>query len=82
MSDHTYVMQTLVEPDHRATFRYQVGQYVFVHRHAIETNSLDALECRIEDVTAAPMEIIVAPCNHPEQAFSVSQDKLSAPIWV
>lgn len=77
----THVMNTLVEPV-RATFEYQVGQYVYVHSHADEHNPLDALECCIDDVTGAPLAIIVTPCNHPEAQFTVCQDRLSAPIQV
>jgi len=76
-----HVMETLGEPL-SPFFTYQPGMYVYVHDHALETNPLAAQECVIEDVTNAPLEIVVAPCNHPEAAFTVSQDKLSAPIWV
>lgn len=80
-ADRARVMETLVEPE-SPFFRYSVNQYVYVHSHAYETNGLDARECRIIDVTNQPLEITVAPCNHPEQAFTVSADKLSAPIYV
>lgn len=74
-------METLVEPV-SPTFQYEVGQFVYVHDHAYETNPLAARECVIVSVEAAPLDIVVAPCNHPEEAFSVPQDRLSAPIWV
>lgn len=77
---YAHVMETLAMPL-SATFRYEVGMYVYVHEHAYETNSLSAQECVIEDVTNAPLEITVRPCNG-ETAFTVCQDKLSAPIWV
>jgi hypothetical protein len=76
-----HVMETLLVPE-SPTFRYGVGMYVYVHGHAYETNPLSALECVITDVTNQPLEITVAPCNHPEQAFTVCADKLSAPIYV
>jgi hypothetical protein len=76
-----HVMETMVEPAD-AHFRYQPGMYVYVHAKAFNTNALDALECLIDDVTNAPLEIIVTPCNHPELTRTVRQDQLSAPIWV
>lgn len=76
-----HVMETLLIPESPA-FRYGAGMYVYVHDHAYETNPLSALECLIMDVTNQPLEIKVAPCNHPEQAFTVCADKLSAPIYV
>lgn len=75
------VMETMVEPVD-AHFQYQPGMYVYVHGHAFNTDPGDALECCIEDVTNAPLEIIVTPCNHPELTRAVRQDQLSAPIWV
>lgn len=75
------VMETLVEPVDPG-FRYAPGMYVYVHDHAYETNGLSALECLITNVDNAPLAIMVQPCNHPEQAFEVCQDKLSAPIYV
>lgn len=81
-ADVTHVMGTLVGPVHRADFPYRVGQYVYVHSHAVERNDLDAVECRIEDVTGAPLAIVVCPCNHPEETFTTPQDRLSAPIEV
>lgn len=80
-ADRARVMETLVEPE-SCHFRYAVGMYVYVHSHAYETNGLDARECLITNVDNAPLAIMVQPCNHPEQAFEVSQDKLSAPIYV
>lgn len=82
MDNVAHVMETLTEPVHRATFAYQPGQYVFVHTHAVETNELDALECLILNVDLAPLEIMVHPCNHPEDVRVVRQDQLSAPLWV
>lgn len=76
-----HVMETMVEPTD-CHFQYMPGMYVYVHEHAMNTNPGDALECCIEDVTGAPLEIIVTPCNHPEQTFTARQDQLSAPIWV
>lgn len=76
-----HVMETMVEPMD-PHFRYQPGMYVYVHTEAFNTNPLDALECRIDDVTKAPLEIVVTPCNHPELTRTVRQDQLSAPIWV
>lgn len=78
----THVMDTLIEPAHRAHFTYAPGQYVFVHTHAVETAELDALECLIINVDLAPLEIMVHPCNHPEDVRVVRQDQLSAPIYV
>lgn len=74
-------METLVEPE-TPFYRYQVGMFVYVHEHAYETNALAAKECVIINVDNAPLAIMVHPCNHPELAFEVSQDKLSAPIYV
>lgn len=79
--DYARVMETLVEPkDPR--FPYAPGMYVYVHAKAFNLNPMDALECVIEDVTGAPLEIVVTPCNHPELTRTVRQDQLSAPIWV
>lgn len=79
--DYAHVMETLVLP--RTPFeQYHPGQFVYVHDHAYETNGLAARECVIVNVDNAPLEIVVHPCNHPEQAFVVAQDKLSAPIEV
>jgi hypothetical protein len=78
--DHAKVMETLIEPV-SAHFQYVVGQYVYVHQHAYETNDLSARECCIVDVTNAPLEITVRPCNS-DELITVAQDKLSAPIWV
>jgi len=78
---YAHVMETLVEPE-SCRYTYMINQYVYVHHSAYNTNGLDALECRIVNVDNAPLEIIVEPCNHPEQAFTVRQDQLSAPIWV
>lgn len=75
------VMETLVEPAN-PHFQYQPGMYVYVHDHAFNENPMDALECVIDDVTGAPLEIVVTPCNHPELTRTVRQDQLSAPIWV
>lgn len=75
------VMETLGEPE-SPFFRYSVGQYVYLHSHAYETNGLDALECVIVDVSRQPLEIKVSPCNHPEDVRTVCADKLSAPIYV
>lgn len=75
------VMETLVEPD-SCHYAYAVNQYVYVHGSAYNTNPLSALECRIVNVDNAPLEIMVQPCNHPEQTFAARQDQLSAPIWV
>lgn len=75
------VMETLVVPTD-PHFQYESGMYVYVHGHAFNTNSLDALECRVEDATGAPLEIVVTPCNHPELTRTVRQDQLSAPIRV
>lgn len=80
-ADRAHVMETLIEPT-TCLFPYAVGMYVYVHDHAYETNALSALECRIENVDLAPLEIVVTPCNHPERTFTTSQDKLSAPIYV
>jgi len=80
-ADHTTVMRTLVEPV-TPYEQYQPGQYVYVHPHALATADLAAVECLIVNTDLAPLEIVVHPCNHPEQAFTVAQDKLSAPIWV
>ena len=77
----THVMGTLVEPM-SAYYPYAVGQYVYVHPHAFETADLAAIECVIVNVDRAPLEIVVHPCNHPEDLRTVAQDKLSAPIWV
>lgn len=76
-----HVMETLGEPL-SPIFTYRPGMYVYVHDHAYETNPLAAQECCIQDVSNAPLEIVVYPCNRPDQAFTVAQDKLSAPIWV
>lgn len=76
-----HVMETLVEPPN-ATFQYQPGMFVYVHEHAYNRNPMDAVECCVEDVTGAPLEIVVTPCNHPELTRTVRQDQLSAPIWV
>lgn len=62
-------------------FQYDPGQYVYVHEHAYETNPGAARECLILDVTNAPLEILVRPCNS-DDTFIVSQDKLSSPIHV
>lgn len=62
-------------------FQYAPGMYVYVHDHAYETNPLAARECCVIDVTNAPLEIVVQPCNS-DELITVSQDKLSAPIWV
>lgn len=78
---HAKVMETLVVPE-SPTFRYGAGMYVYVHDHAYETNPLAARECVITDCTNQPLEIKVAPCNHPEQEFTVCADRLSAPIYV
>lgn len=75
------IMETLIEPE-SPTYQYLPGMYVYVHSHACETNGLDARECLIVNTDRAPLEIDVHPCNHPEEIFTVSQDKLSAPIWV
>jgi hypothetical protein len=80
-ADNARVMETLVEPV-SADFRYSVNQYVYVHEHAYATNPLDAVECRVLDVTAQPLEIVVTPCNRPDVKWTVSADKLSAPIYV
>jgi hypothetical protein len=80
-ADRAKVMETLIEPT-SPTFAYQPGMYVYVHQGAYNTNPLDAQECLITDVDNAPLAIVVAPCNHPEQAFEVRQDQLSAPIYV
>ena len=77
---YAHVMDTLIQPP--AGFAYQPGMFVYVHDHAYETNPLAAYECCIDDVSGAPLEIVVHPCNHPEKAFRVPQDRLSAPIWV
>lgn len=76
-----HVMETMGEPL-SPVFAYHPGMYVYVHNHAFETNPLAAQECCITDVSNAPLEITVYPCNRPDQAFTVAQDKLSAPIWV
>lgn len=76
-----HVMETLGEPL-TPLFQYAPGQFVYVHDKAYETNPLAARECCIQDVTGAPLEIVVYPCNRPDQAFTVAQDKLSAPIMV
>lgn len=78
-ADHTVVMGTLVEPV--APYVYSVGQYVYVHPHAFETDDLAARECMVENVDRAPLEIVVRPCNS-DELITVTQDKLSAPIWV
>lgn len=78
-ADVTHVMGTLIEPV--KPYMYLVGQYVYVHQRAYETNPLDARECRIEDVSGAPLEIVVRPCNS-DELLTVAQDKLSAPIVV
>ena len=80
-AERARVMETLVEPM-TPLYQYQVGQYVYVHEHAYETNALAARECLIVDMSNAPLAIMVQPCNHPEQCFEVAQDKLSAPIYV
>lgn len=80
-ADYARVMETMVEP-RDPHFQYQPGMYVYVHEKAFNTNGLDALECCIDDVTGAPLEIVVTPCNHPELTRTVRQDQLSAPIWV
>lgn len=80
-ADHTYVMDTLCVPAD-PHYRFYPGQYVYVHSHAAEHNDFDAVESVIEDVSGAPFEIVVTPCNHPELTHTVSQDKLSAPIQV
>lgn len=76
-----HVMETEGHPL-SPTYEYQVGQYVYVHPHAYETNPLAARECLIVNVDNAPLAIMVQPCNHPEETFEVTQDKLSAPIYV
>lgn len=75
-----HVMETEGHPA-TATFEYAAGMYVYVHPHAYETNPLAVRECLIVDTTNAPLEIVVQPCNSDEM-ITVSQDKLSAPIWV
>lgn len=80
-ADHTQVMGTLVEPT-TPFFQYLPGMYAYVHPSAYETGDLRAVECLVVNTDLAPLEIVVHPCNHPEKAFTVSQDKLSAPIWV
>lgn len=74
-------METMGVPNN-SDFRYVPGQFVYVHEHAYNTNPMDALECVIEDVTDAPLRILVTPCNHPELSHYVRQDQLSAPIMV
>lgn len=78
---YAHVMETLVRPV-SAHFQYQPGMFVYVHKTAASENPVDALECCIEDVTDAPLRILVTPCNHPELTHYVRQDQLSAPIWV
>jgi len=80
-ADHTHVMGTLIEPT-SPYFPYEPGMYVYMHPSAFETGDLRAVECLVVNVDLAPLEIVVHPCNHPEQAVTVAQDKLSAPIWV
>lgn len=80
-ADVTHVMGTLTEPV-SPFYRYHAGQYVYVHQSACNHSELDALECYITDVSGAPLEIKVFPCNHPEDVRTVRQDQLSAPIEV
>jgi hypothetical protein len=80
-ASYARVMETMVTPVD-PNFQYQPGMYVYVHAHAFNTNALDALECCVENVDGAPLEIVVTPCNHPELTRTVRQDQMSAPIWV
>lgn len=74
-----HVMETEGHPV-SPLFQYEPGMYVYVHAHAYETNPLQARECCVVDVVNAPLEITVRPCNS-DETITVSQDKLSAPIW-
>lgn len=79
-ADGVHVMETEGHPLD-CHFRYAPGMYVYVHQHAYETNPGAAQECCIVDVTNAPLEIIVRPCNS-DETITVAQDKLSSPIYV
>lgn len=77
---YVHVMETEGHPE-SPWFMYRPGMYVYVHPHAFETAQLAARECCVVDVSRAPLEIVVRPCNS-DELITVAQDKLSAPIVV
>lgn len=81
MPAFTHVMGTCVFPDD-LSYRFAVGQFVYVHSQWPHINPLDALECVITDVSQAPEIITLYPCNHPTEQFDMPQAALSAPIMV